>query len=110
MENMKKLNDLVTWKIEDYALQLSVVILGVLITFGGGNMLNKRAKAKEITNAMELIKIELETNRKSIQEIGKTLAIEQNASRALWRHAHYGSVELPVFANTRAARRRPCRG
>ncbi len=81
MENMKKLNDLVTWKIGDYALQLSVVILGVLITFGGGNMLNKRAKAKEITNAMELIKIELETNRKSIQEIGKTLAIEQKASR-----------------------------
>lgn len=28
----------------------------------------------------------------------------------LWRHAHHGSVELPVFANTRAARRRPCRG
>lgn len=33
MENMKKLNDLVTWKIGDYALQLSVVILGVLIYF-----------------------------------------------------------------------------
>lgn len=78
---MKKLNELITWKIGDYILQLSVVILGVLITFGGSNILNKRAKAKEITNAMELIKIELEMNRENIEEIGKALAIEQKASR-----------------------------
>ena len=30
----------------------------------------------------------------------------QNASRALWRHAHHGTLELPVFADARAARRR----
>ena len=33
----------------------------------------------------------------------------QDASRALWRRAHHGPLELPVFANARAARWRSCR-
>ena len=43
-------------------------------------------------------------------DLANAVSVCKNASRALWRHAHHGSVELSVFANARAARRCPCRG
>lgn len=80
---MKKRRELTTLKIGDYILQLSVVILGVIVTFGGSTLLSERAKAKEIANTMEMIKIELEMNKKDIQEISQYLAAEQKMSRYL---------------------------
>lgn len=80
---MKKRRELTTLKIGDYILQLSVVILGVIVTFGGSTLLSERAKAKEIANTMELIKIELEMNKEDIQEISQYLAAEQKMSRYL---------------------------
>lgn len=82
---MKNIRNLTTWKLGDYILQLSVVILGIVITFAVSNAVSAHAKAKEVAQAMQIIKNELELNKKTLQKISHTLAYEREASRYILR-------------------------
>lgn len=75
-----------TWKIGDYILQLSVVILGIIVTFAGGNLLEERAKAKELAKAMQIVKSELELNRQEVARIKDILKLEKDVARYLLRY------------------------
>lgn len=55
------------WRIGEYIRQLSVVILGIVVTFVGGDIINKHSKHKEINAVMQLIKAELKSNQKILR-------------------------------------------
>lgn len=69
-----------SWKIGDYILQLSVVVLGIIITFTISDLVAERAKEKEIEKAMQLIKSECELNIKRVQDTASIFHDEQHAS------------------------------
>lgn len=75
-----------TWKIGDYVLQLSVVVIGIVVTFAGSNALEERAKAKELVQAMQIVKSELELNR---QEVIRVTGILQNERNGCSYLLHY---------------------
>ncbi len=76
---MKKWKKYTTWKIGDYVLQLSVVVLGIIITFAGSSAISGYFESKQIDNAMKLIKSELEINRQRIEDIHRRLDLERKA-------------------------------
>lgn len=81
----KKMNKFTSWKIGDYVLQLSVVILGIIVTFAASDAVSKYAKRKEVTKAMQIVKSELEENEQKVEEITERLRFEQKACRYFLR-------------------------
>lgn len=82
----KTIKKLTTWRVGDYVLQLSVVIVGVLVTFIVSDAVSERAKAKEVAKAMEIVKSELEQNNKNLIDITERISFEQNAGRYVLRY------------------------
>lgn len=46
-----------SWKVGDYIRQLSIVIVGIIVTFAGSNMITDYSQSKEIVNAYNLSKM-----------------------------------------------------
>lgn len=67
------------WKVGDYFRQLSVVILGIIVTFMASDIVTGYAEKREITNALQLVKEELELNKQEMQRILERIRLEQEA-------------------------------
>ncbi|WP_455672450.1 hypothetical protein [Phocaeicola sp.] len=64
--NLKEL--LKAWKPGKYFRELSIVIAGVFITLVGTDFINSTSQEKQIKEIMQMIKMELEENLKSINQ------------------------------------------
>lgn len=76
---MKKWRKFTSWRIGDYILQLSVVVLGIIITFAGSSVISGYIESKQVANTMQLIKSELKLNRERVEDIHKHLNFERRA-------------------------------
>lgn len=83
---MKKWRKFTSWRIGDYILQLSVVVLGIIITFAGSSAISGYVESKQIANTMQLIKSELELNRERVEYIHKHLDFERRACNYILRY------------------------
>lgn len=63
----------------DYMRQLSIVILGIIVTFAGSNAIADYMESREIESALQLVKNELELNRKAVKRISDRIRLEQEA-------------------------------
>lgn len=69
--DMKKTNlkeTLQSWKLSNYFRELSIVIAGVFITLAGTDYINRASQEKQIKESMQMIKMELKENLKSINQ------------------------------------------
>lgn len=60
---------LFNWTWRDYALQLSVVIIGIVVTFAGSGLIERWRVAREVRATMLLVHAELETNRADFMQV-----------------------------------------
>lgn len=67
----------------EYALQLSVVIIGVMVTFIGSGLVERWRQARDVRATMTLIHSELEKNRALLQETLDWLGKETHAYRTV---------------------------
>ena len=83
----KKIQDIGTeYKLGDFFRNLIAVILGIVITFVGSDMITEYNTKKEVEKALLLVKSELLINREQIIEMGKQVALEQRAARYLLKY------------------------
>lgn len=76
---MRKWRKFTSWRIGDYVLQLSVVVLGIIVTFAGSSAISRYSESKQVANTMQLIKSELKLNRERVEDIHKHLNFERRA-------------------------------
>lgn len=74
------------WKMGDFFRNFVAVVLGIAITFIGGDLISKRNSRQEVSKAMQLVKSELQINRGVVQEMLDREIREQNAARYLFDH------------------------
>ena len=78
-----KINNIIklitSWKIGDYIRQFSIVMVGLIVTFAGSNMITDYSQSKEIVNALQLVKNELELNKKEVRRITERIQFELKA-------------------------------
>lgn len=71
------------WTWRDYALQLSVVVIGIVVTFAGSGLIERWRMAREVRATMLLVHAELESNRADFMEIWDYMQWETRACRIL---------------------------
>lgn len=71
------------WTWREYVLQLSVVILGVVVTFIGSGLVERWRQARDVRVTMTLIHSELEKNRAAMLETLDWLGRETHAYRTV---------------------------
>lgn len=81
MARKKKLFSSWTWR--EYVLQLSVVIIGIVVTFAGSDWISSRSRASEVRATMGLVHAELETDRARLRETLDWMRWEAHAFQVL---------------------------
>lgn len=74
------------WTLGDYLLQLSVVVIGVMITFIGSGLVSRWQKAREVRTVMQLVYEELKTDRELLEFICGELAYDRQGMLHLREH------------------------
>lgn len=75
-----------SWRMGDYIRQTSIVVIGVLITFGGSGLITRCSEQKDIKATMLLIKDELANNRESFDKIVVRFSEDEHLSALLVKH------------------------
>lgn len=81
MATKKKTSIKWTWR--DYVLQLSVVVIGIVVTFAGSGLIERWRVAREVRATMLLVHAELETNSEEFNEIWRYQQWEMRACEKL---------------------------
>jgi len=74
------------WKLGDYVRQISIVVIGVLITFMGSDWVTRNSEKKDIRATMLLIKEELKSNREKYEDIVAEFQEDECLSALLAEH------------------------
>ena len=74
------------WKPGEYIRQTSIVVIGVLITFVGSELVTRCSEQKDIKSTMLLIKDELKSNRKNFEGIVSEFSTDERLSALLVEH------------------------
>lgn len=74
------------WKLGDFFRNFAAVVLGIILTFIGSDLITKYKNQQEMKQAMQLVKDELLTNRKTIEDILARELAEQAAAKYLLNH------------------------
>lgn len=61
------------WTLRDYLLQLSVVIVGIMVTFIGSDLISSWSHSREVKAAMQLVVSELKVNRTKVDRVCRSL-------------------------------------
>lgn len=83
------------WTWRDYTLQLSVVIVGIMVTFIGSNIISNRSQQRQVKATMQLVVEELKTNRKELASICEKLRHDQNGMR-MFKQYEMNSDKIPT--------------
>lgn len=73
-------------RISEYIRQLSIVVVGIIITFAGSDWINEYNTQKKLKKALQLVKSELILNRQGIKEIAERYEEETRAGLYLKRY------------------------
>lgn len=65
------------WTWREYALQLSVVILGVVVTFVGSGVVERWRQARNVRTVMQLVVEELKANRSNLEHVCEKLRYDR---------------------------------
>ena len=71
------------WQVGDYIRQTSIVVIGVLITFAGSELVTQNSERKDIQATMSLIRDELKVTGKIIRVSFQSLE-RMNVFPAYW--------------------------
>lgn len=71
------------WKPGDYVRQISVVVIGILITFAGSNLITNCSEKRDIQSTMLLIKEELKRNKQQFEYIVSEFSKDERLSTLL---------------------------
>lgn len=74
------------WTLRDYVLQLSVVIVGILVTFVGSDLIGRWSRQQQVRRVMHLVVAELEQNRNLLQEVCDGLRYDRQGMPMLHRY------------------------
>lgn len=67
-----------SWTWRDFALQFSVVVAGIVVTFVGSGLISRWAQAREVKSVMQLVVSELEANRAQMHRAAQRLIKERH--------------------------------
>lgn len=65
------------WRLGDYFRQLSIVILGIVVTFMASDAISEYSKSRELKKAMQLVREELRLNRENVRKIADWVKMNQ---------------------------------
>ena len=71
------------WRLGEYTRQLSVVVLGIVITFLGSAAISAIKERKEVRTTLSFVKSELEENKATLIETRQRIELEVAAARFL---------------------------
>lgn len=69
-----------------YVIQLSVVIVGVMVTFVGSDLIGRWSRAREVRRVMQLVVDELRINRVQLEKVCGKLRYDRNGMLMLQRY------------------------
>jgi hypothetical protein len=73
-----------SWKAGDFFRQLATVVIGIVITFGGSNLIQRGIDRKEARHLLGMIREELNQNVGQLENTKEYLEQEYASFRALW--------------------------
>ena len=71
------------WRLGDNFRQLSIVILGIVVTFMASDALSEYSKSRELKKAMQLVREELRLNRENVRKIADWVKMNQYVGRMM---------------------------
>jgi len=74
------------WKPGEYIRQTSIVVIGVLITFVGSELVTRCSEQKDIKSTMLLIRDELKSNRDQFEDVMSEFNKDKRISTLLVEH------------------------
>lgn len=74
------------WRMGDYIRQTSIVVIGVVVTFSGSNLITRCSEKEDIRSTMLLIRDELKRNREMFQYIVAEFREDERLSTLLVEH------------------------
>lgn len=74
------------WRLGDYIRQTSIVVIGVVITFAGSELVTQNSERKDIRATMSLIRDELKSNRENYESIVSEFREDEHLSCLLVEH------------------------
>lgn len=87
----KKLKELIispttTRRLGDFICNFTAVVLGIIITFIGSDMIQEHNKKKEVTQALQLVKSELLINKEIIEDMKELEIFNKQGARYLLQY------------------------
>lgn len=83
------------YKFGDFFRNFIAVALGIIITFAGSGWIEERKTRKEINDALQLVKAEMQTNQETLQSLIERITLEQEG--AIYLLKYKGQMEeIPV--------------
>ena len=87
----KKLKELITSptttrRLGDFICNFTAVVLGIIITFIGSDMIQEHNKKKEVTQALQLVKSELLINKEIIEDMRELEIFNKQGARYLLQY------------------------
>lgn len=74
------------WRLGDFVRQIAVVVIGVVITFIGSDLITQNSEKKDIRSTMSLIRDELKSNREKYEDIVAEFREDEALSTLLAEH------------------------
>lgn len=74
------------YKFGDFFRNFIAVALGIIITFAGSDWIEERKTQKEIKDALQLVKVEMQTNRETLQSLIERITLEQQGAKYLLKN------------------------
>lgn len=74
------------YKLGDFFRNFIAVALGIIITFAGSGWIEERKTRKEINDALQLVKAEMQTNQETLQDLIARVTLEQEGAIYLLKH------------------------
>lgn len=75
-------------RVSDYLCQLSVVVLGIIITFAGSSLISNCITQNKLKTALRLLVTELETNQQTVVDMKARYERERDFGQYLHRYKH----------------------
>lgn len=76
------------WHIGDYLCNLSIVTLGIIITFAGNGLIDRQRTARDVRNQMQLVLTELHDNATLLSLYRTQIEAEQHSAHYLLTNMH----------------------
>ncbi len=94
--NKKGFKDVLkSWRIGDYIRQLSVVVIGILITFQGSALIQRNAERRDAAHVLSMVKDELEKNYDRVG-LQKEILVHEYTGAAVMKPYMHNPEAMPA--------------